>query len=190
MLSIKLIVIVQFYLYNRFTCNAAVWIWSSSSKLKGKIYQSCQSCHEKKVIRFGNDKMNSQCKCWSVKLILILSYMSYMKHKYFFPRPNHLGGGDSGIGLLVIVSYFRRGLNPPHRVKSISMTSFTPEEMEFLKSRGNDVCYKLIVACKHMQRFSFSLFHHVLSHNCSIMHFRTTLEWNMERLEVLVVMMR
>ena len=35
----------------------------------------------------------------------------------------------------------RRGLNPPHRVKSISMTSFTPEEMEFLKSRGNDVSY-------------------------------------------------
>ena len=34
---------------------------------------------------------------------------------------------------------FRRGLNPPHRVKSISMASFTPEEMDFLKSHGNDV---------------------------------------------------
>ncbi|XP_064638449.1 arf-GAP domain and FG repeat-containing protein 1-like [Lineus longissimus] len=31
-----------------------------------------------------------------------------------------------------------RGLNPPHRVKSISMTSFTPEEMEFLRCHGND----------------------------------------------------
>ncbi|CAD5113101.1 DgyrCDS2292 [Dimorphilus gyrociliatus] len=36
-----------------------------------------------------------------------------------------------------------RGLNPPHRVKSISMASFTTEEMEFLKSRGNDFCRKV-----------------------------------------------
>ena len=34
---------------------------------------------------------------------------------------------------------FRRGLTPPHRVKSISMASFTPEEIDFLKSRGNEV---------------------------------------------------
>lgn len=33
----------------------------------------------------------------------------------------------------------RRGLTPPHRVKSISMASFTPEEIDFLKSRGNEV---------------------------------------------------
>ncbi|ELT97325.1 hypothetical protein CAPTEDRAFT_225407 [Capitella teleta] len=33
-----------------------------------------------------------------------------------------------------------RGLNPPHRVKSISMTSFTPEEMDFLRLRGNELC--------------------------------------------------
>lgn len=33
-----------------------------------------------------------------------------------------------------------RGLTPPHRVKSISMASFTPEEIEFLKSRGNEYC--------------------------------------------------
>ena len=32
-----------------------------------------------------------------------------------------------------------RGLNPPHRVKSISMMSFTADEMDFLKARGNDV---------------------------------------------------
>lgn len=35
-----------------------------------------------------------------------------------------------------------RGLTPPHRVKSISMATFTPEEIEFLKSHGNDVCAK------------------------------------------------
>lgn len=33
-----------------------------------------------------------------------------------------------------------RGLNPPHRVKSISMTSFTPEEIEFIKRKGNEYC--------------------------------------------------
>ncbi|XP_035232262.1 arf-GAP domain and FG repeat-containing protein 1-like isoform X2 [Stegodyphus dumicola] len=33
-----------------------------------------------------------------------------------------------------------RGLTPPHRVKSISMTTFTPEEIEHLKSRGNEYC--------------------------------------------------
>lgn len=34
---------------------------------------------------------------------------------------------------------FRRGLTPPHRVKSISMATFTPEEVDFVKARGNDV---------------------------------------------------
>ncbi|KAG8194153.1 hypothetical protein JTE90_000991 [Oedothorax gibbosus] len=33
-----------------------------------------------------------------------------------------------------------RGLTPPHRVKSISMTTFTPEEIEYLKSKGNEYC--------------------------------------------------
>ncbi|KAG1662923.1 Arf-GAP domain and FG repeat-containing protein 1 [Nymphon striatum] len=32
-----------------------------------------------------------------------------------------------------------RGLNPPHRVKSISMTSFTPEDIDFIKTRGNEL---------------------------------------------------
>lgn len=36
----------------------------------------------------------------------------------------------------------RRGLTPPHRVKSISMASFTPEEIEFLKNHGNEVIIK------------------------------------------------
>ncbi|BFZ00827.1 hypothetical protein BsWGS_03866 [Bradybaena similaris] len=36
-----------------------------------------------------------------------------------------------------------RGLNPPHRVKSISMASFTPEEMDFLKCHGNELNRKV-----------------------------------------------
>ncbi|XP_059159549.1 arf-GAP domain and FG repeat-containing protein 1-like [Physella acuta] len=38
-----------------------------------------------------------------------------------------------------------RGLNPPHRVKSISMASFTPEEMDFLKSHGNELNRKVFL---------------------------------------------
>ncbi|KAG7265969.1 hypothetical protein CRUP_022674 [Coryphaenoides rupestris] len=33
-----------------------------------------------------------------------------------------------------------RGINPPHRVKSISMTTFTQQEIEFLQKNGNEVC--------------------------------------------------
>ncbi|XP_060573779.1 arf-GAP domain and FG repeat-containing protein 1-like isoform X4 [Ruditapes philippinarum] len=36
-----------------------------------------------------------------------------------------------------------RGLNPPHRVKSISMASFTADEMEFIKCHGNEYCRKV-----------------------------------------------
>ncbi|KAG7311271.1 hypothetical protein JYU34_002302 [Plutella xylostella] len=36
-----------------------------------------------------------------------------------------------------------RGLTPPHRVKSISMTTFTDDEMEFIVHRGNDHCRRL-----------------------------------------------
>ncbi|XP_077169140.1 arf-GAP domain and FG repeat-containing protein 2 isoform X2 [Paroedura picta] len=36
-----------------------------------------------------------------------------------------------------------RGLNPPHRVKSISMTTFTESEVQFLQSRGNQACRRI-----------------------------------------------
>ncbi|XP_028155902.1 arf-GAP domain and FG repeat-containing protein 1 [Ostrinia furnacalis] len=36
-----------------------------------------------------------------------------------------------------------RGLTPPHRVKSISMATFTPEEIDFIKTRGNDYCRRV-----------------------------------------------
>ncbi|CAB1348772.1 unnamed protein product [Coregonus sp. 'balchen'] len=37
----------------------------------------------------------------------------------------------------------RRGLNPPHRVKSISMTTFTQPEIEFLQKHGNESCKQI-----------------------------------------------
>ena len=44
-----------------------------------------------------------------------------------------------------------RGMNTPHRVKSVSMASFTPEEMDFIQKRGNDACY-----CIWMGRYEAS----------------------------------
>lgn len=38
--------------------------------------------------------------------------------------------------------HYRRGLTPPHRVKSISMATFTSDELEFLRTHGNDECAK------------------------------------------------
>ncbi|XP_034473805.1 arf-GAP domain and FG repeat-containing protein 1 isoform X2 [Drosophila innubila] len=35
-----------------------------------------------------------------------------------------------------------RGLTPPHRVKSISMATFTQEELDFLQAHGNELCAK------------------------------------------------
>ena len=37
----------------------------------------------------------------------------------------------------------RRGLNPPHRLKSISMTTFTDSEIELLRGGGNEVSNNL-----------------------------------------------
>ncbi|XP_061097422.1 arf-GAP domain and FG repeat-containing protein 1b [Conger conger] len=36
-----------------------------------------------------------------------------------------------------------RGINPPHRVKSISMTTFTQQEIEFLQKNGNEFCRQI-----------------------------------------------
>lgn len=36
-----------------------------------------------------------------------------------------------------------RGLTPPHRVKSITMATFTPEEIDFIKERGNEYCARI-----------------------------------------------
>ncbi|KAM9853027.1 arf-GAP domain and FG repeat-containing protein 1a isoform 3-T3 [Aulostomus maculatus] len=36
-----------------------------------------------------------------------------------------------------------RGLNPPNRVKSISMTTFTQQEIEFLQKHGNEACKQI-----------------------------------------------
>lgn len=49
---------------------------------------------------------------------------------------------DITIGSFVCTSCggILRGINPPHRVKSISMTTFTPQEITFVQDRGNEFC--------------------------------------------------
>ncbi|XP_033228278.1 arf-GAP domain and FG repeat-containing protein 1 [Belonocnema kinseyi] len=42
-----------------------------------------------------------------------------------------------------------RGLTPPHRVKSISMATFTQEEIDFLKERGNEYCRRIWLGLLH-----------------------------------------
>eukprot|EP00117_Sycon_ciliatum_P039054 scpid47106/ scgid3935/ Arf-GAP domain and FG repeat-containing protein 1; HIV-1 Rev-binding protein homolog; Nucleoporin-like protein RIP len=39
-----------------------------------------------------------------------------------------------------------RGISPPHRVKSISMTSFTPQEMQSLQDGGNEIARQVWLA--------------------------------------------
>ncbi|XP_037117960.1 arf-GAP domain and FG repeat-containing protein 2 isoform X3 [Syngnathus acus] len=48
---------------------------------------------------------------------------------------------DVTVGTFVCTSCsgMLRGLNPPHRVKSISMTTFSQQEVEFLQNHGNQV---------------------------------------------------
>uniref|UniRef100_UPI0020224277 arf-GAP domain and FG repeat-containing protein 1 n=1 Tax=Myodes glareolus TaxID=447135 RepID=UPI0020224277 len=47
------------------------------------------------------------------------------------------------LGIFLWSTAPRRGLNPPHRVKSISMTTFTQQEIEFLQKHGNEVCKQI-----------------------------------------------
>ncbi|RMB88237.1 hypothetical protein DUI87_35394 [Hirundo rustica rustica] len=52
---------------------------------------------------------------------------------------------DISVGSLVCTgcSGALRGLNPPHRVKSISMTTFTEAEVLFLQAHGNEACRRV-----------------------------------------------
>ncbi|XP_070801878.1 arf-GAP domain and FG repeat-containing protein 1 isoform X8 [Pituophis catenifer annectens] len=52
---------------------------------------------------------------------------------------------DMTVGSFVCTSCsgILRGLNPPHRVKSISMTTFTQQEIEFLQKHGNEICKQI-----------------------------------------------
>lgn len=65
--------------------------------------------------------------------------------------------------------YPRRGLNPPHRVKSISMTTFTQQEIEFLQKHSNEVLHALThySLCTYWGSSNFSFFFVLRSANTS-----------------------
>lgn len=52
-----------------------------------------------------------------------------------------------------LILFSRRGLTPPHRVKSISMATFSTEEIDFIKSRGNEV--SILLYCLKTDRIMF-----------------------------------
>lgn len=52
--------------------------------------------------------------------------------------------------LQISICIFRRGLTPPHRVKSISMATFSQEEIDFIKEHGNDYCRRVWLGLMNM----------------------------------------
>ncbi|XP_036967535.1 arf-GAP domain and FG repeat-containing protein 2 isoform X2 [Acanthopagrus latus] len=65
-----------------------------------------------------------------LRVHVVLRNALHKRHSWsFFPASE----------LRFISSWCRRGLNPPHRVKSISMTTFSQQEVEFLQNHGNEV---------------------------------------------------
>lgn len=61
----------------------------------------------------------------------------FARFKYINSIVKH--SGSLVLKLTCTSSTHRRGLNPPHRVKSISMTTFTHQEIEFLQKHSNEV---------------------------------------------------
>ncbi|XP_059480423.1 arf-GAP domain and FG repeat-containing protein 1 isoform X2 [Neocloeon triangulifer] len=80
----------------------------------------------------------------NLKLLRELTSMACNKHCFDCQQrgPTYV---NMTIGSFVCTtcSGLLRGLTPPHRVKSISMTSFTDEEITLLKSRGNEYCRRV-----------------------------------------------
>ncbi len=80
--SVKFVVIPHY----RFTCNAVVWIWSSSSKIKGKIQgQRTQISlfygkHGKKPLFAEKSEKRFGSRVFDI------GRSSYTKHEYFFLR--------------------------------------------------------------------------------------------------------
>lgn len=72
-------------------------------------------------------------KCINASVVGVLFACSY--------HMNSIGLHPASLVLMLTYtsSTHRRGLNPPHRVKSISMTTFTHQEIEFLQKHSNEV---------------------------------------------------
>jgi len=71
--------------------------------------------------------------------IVITALLSHHLSHTFLQFRLKMNANPLNVSLLGVCFCFRRGLNPPHRVKSISMTTFSQQEVEFLQNHGNEV---------------------------------------------------
>ncbi|XP_065225463.1 arf-GAP domain and FG repeat-containing protein 1 isoform X1 [Planococcus citri] len=89
---------------------------------------------------------NNRNKLDEYHLKILRELLTYPANKYCFDchqrGPTYV---NITIGSFVCTrcSGMLRGLTPPHRVKSITMATFTPEEIDIMKSRGNEYCKNL-----------------------------------------------
>lgn len=91
---------------------------------------------------------HSSCVCILYKHWSIRHHENTLAHTHTRTEPTIPFSISNSFGLFVLCVRFlclfshRRGLTPPHRVKSISMATFSTDEIEFIKSHGNELCAK------------------------------------------------
>jgi len=92
------------------------------------------------------DMANGIKKLDEYNLMVLREQLSLPANKYCFDchqrGPTYV---NVTIGSFVCTSCsgLLRGLTPPHRVKSVSMATFSTEEIDFIKSRGNESCERV-----------------------------------------------
>ena len=64
---------------------------------------------------------------------------------------------DSCHSLLSLFLSLSRGITPPHRIKSMSMSSFTADEVNFIRNRGNAWAKKVYTGLYDENRAAFDL---------------------------------
>lgn len=103
------------------------WIWSFTLDWAHRKKRNLAffRCEIKSILHFTG-LFNKTFKCqWTIKFKIFLIFIGICN---IIPR----------------YSFFllRRGLTPPHRVKSISMAKFTSDELDFIRTHGNNECTK------------------------------------------------
>ncbi|XP_030330425.1 arf-GAP domain and FG repeat-containing protein 2 isoform X3 [Strigops habroptila] len=94
--------------------------------------------------RRGSASRDAEAEVWSRRVRDVVS-ASPANRRCFECGQRGVTYVDITVGSLVCTgcSGALRGLNPPHRVKSISMTTFTEAEVLFLQAHGNEACRRV-----------------------------------------------
>uniref|UniRef100_A0A672UKJ1 Arf-GAP domain-containing protein n=1 Tax=Strigops habroptila TaxID=2489341 RepID=A0A672UKJ1_STRHB len=92
----------------------------------------------------GSASRDAEAEVWSRRVRDVVS-ASPANRRCFECGQRGVTYVDITVGSLVCTgcSGALRGLNPPHRVKSISMTTFTEAEVLFLQAHGNEACRRV-----------------------------------------------